>query len=91
MGALDQINVYKSYNEGENRHTGSVIMTYLATSPTLEDLKVAIFQLPPQDLIILYEEIEEKLQTAGMMQLAEGGFQEWNDEEEDIYSVEPQP
>jgi hypothetical protein len=66
-------------------------MTHLATSPTIEDLRVAIFQLSPQDLMILHEEIEEKLQTAGMMQLAESGFQEWNDEEEDIYSVEPQP
>ena len=62
-------------------------MTQL-TTPTLEELKIAIFQLPPQDLMTLYEEIEERLQTAGMMHLAESGFREWNDEEEDIYSGE---
>lgn len=57
-------------------------------TPTLEDLRPVIFQLPTQDLITLFEEIEEKLQTAGMMQLAESGFQEWNDEAEDLYNDE---
>jgi hypothetical protein len=31
------------------------------------------------------EDLEEKLETAQMMQLAETGFTEWNDEEEDIF------
>jgi adenine-specific DNA methylase len=88
---IQEKQVLLSYNECAHRHTGSVVMTHPANSPTIEDLRVAIFQLSPQDLMILHEEIEEKLQTAGMMQLAESGFQEWNDEEEDIYSVEPQP
>jgi hypothetical protein len=64
-------------------------MIQLTSPPTLQDLRAAIMQLSPQDLMILHEEIEENLQTAGMMQLAESGFQEWNDEEEDIYNVEP--
>lgn len=64
-------------------------MIQLTSPPTLQELRAAIMQLSPQDLMILHEEIEENLQTAGMMQLAESGFQEWNDEEEDIYNVEP--
>jgi hypothetical protein len=62
-------------------------MIQLTSPPTLQELRTAIMQLSPQDLMILHEEIEEKLQTTGMMQLAESGFQEWNDEEEDIYNV----
>jgi hypothetical protein len=64
-------------------------MIQLTSPPTLQELRAAIMQLSPQDLMILHEEIEENLQTAGMMQLAESGFQEWSDEEEDIYHVEP--
>jgi hypothetical protein len=64
-------------------------MMQLTSPPTLQELRAAIMELSPQDLMILHEEIEEKLQTAGMMKLAESGFQEWNDEEEDIYNVEP--
>ena len=33
------------------------------------------------------EDLEEKLETLQMMQLAETGFTEWNDEEEDIYKI----
>ncbi len=40
-----------------------------------------------QEQIILMEDLEEKLDTLQMMQLAETGFSEWNDEEEDIYDV----
>jgi predicted metal-dependent TIM-barrel fold hydrolase len=64
-------------------------MPQTTSSPTLEELRATIFQLPPQDLMKLLEEIEERLQTTGMMQIAESGFQEWNDEEEDLYNVEP--
>jgi hypothetical protein len=64
-------------------------MTQLTSPPTLQELRAAILQLSPQDLAILHEEIKENLQTLGMMQLSESGFQEWNDEEEDIYNVEP--
>ncbi len=55
--------------------------------PTLEEIKLMIFQLPIQEQITLMEDLEEKLETAQMMQLAETGFTEWNDEEEDIYDV----
>ena len=52
---------------------------------TVEEIKQIIFQLPIQEQIILKEELEEKLETRKMMQLAETGFSEWNDEDEDIY------
>lgn len=52
---------------------------------TVEEIKQIIFKLPIQEQIILKEEIEDKLETLEMMQLAETGFTEWNDEEEDIY------
>ncbi len=55
--------------------------------PTLEEIKQMIFQLPIQEQITLMEDLEEKLETAQMMKLAETGFTEWYDEEEDIYDV----
>ncbi len=57
------------------------------TMPTLEEIKQMIFQLPIQEQITLMEDLEEKLETLQMMQLAETGFMEWNDEEEDIYDA----
>ncbi len=54
--------------------------------PTVEEIKQIFFQLPIQEQIILKEELEERLETIKMMQLAETGFTEWNDEEEDIYN-----
>ena len=55
--------------------------------PTLEEIKQMIFQLPIQEQVTLMEDLEEKLETLQMMQLAETGFIEWNDEEENIYDV----
>jgi hypothetical protein len=55
---------------------------------SFEELKTIILQLPVENLIELSHEIEERLETVEIMQLAESGFQEWNDEEEDIYDVE---
>ncbi|MCG6134056.1 MAG: hypothetical protein MET45_05260 [Nostoc sp. LLA-1] len=52
---------------------------------SIEEIKTMIFQLPVEELITLISEIEERLETVKMMQLAETGFQEWNDPEEDIY------
>ena len=46
-----------------------------------------IFQLPIQEEMTLMEDLKEKLETTQIMQLAEIGFTEWNDEEEDIYDV----
>jgi septation ring formation regulator EzrA len=55
------------------------------SSLTLEEIKQIVFQLPIQEQITLIEDLEEKLATMQMMQLAETGFREWNDEGEDIY------
>ena len=55
--------------------------------PTLEEIKQMVFQLSIQEQITLMEDLQEKLETAQMMQLAETGFTEWNDEEEDIYDA----
>jgi septation ring formation regulator EzrA len=55
------------------------------SSLTLEEIKQIVFQLPIQEQITLIEDLEEKLATMQMMQLAETGFMEWNDEGEDIY------
>jgi hypothetical protein len=53
---------------------------------TTEDIKTFLFQLPIPELLKLIAEVEEKLDTTIMMQLAETGFDEWNDPEEDIYN-----
>ena len=55
--------------------------------PKLAEIKQMIFQLPIQEQITLMEDLQEKIETAQMMQLAETGFSEWNDEEEDIYNL----
>ena len=55
--------------------------------PKLEEIKQMIFQLSIQEQIALMEDLAEKLETVQMMQLAETGFTEWNDQEEDIYDV----
>jgi hypothetical protein len=56
--------------------------------PRIEEIKAVIFELPVEELIKLMAEMEERLETVKMMQLAETGFQEWNDPEEDIYNDE---
>ena len=61
----------------------------MSSNLTLEEIKEIIFQLPIQEQITLAEDIEEKLSTIQMMQLAETGFKEWNDKEEDIYDDIP--
>lgn len=56
----------------------------LIANLSVEELKAMIFELPVEELMVLIAEIEERLETITMMQLAETGFQEWNDPEEDI-------
>ena len=56
---------------------------------TVAEIKQIIFKWPLAELMALDEEISEKIATTEMMQLAETGFQEWNDPEEDIYNDEP--
>ncbi|RKY83710.1 hypothetical protein DRQ11_12625 [candidate division KSB1 bacterium] len=60
-------------------------MPELTVKLTIEDLRKAIFQLPPLELIELFREIEERSETNEMMRLAETGFQEWLEPGEDIY------
>ena len=57
--------------------------------PRIEDVKHLISQLSQRDLLTLRTDIQDKLQTFEMMSIAESGFQEWNDPEEDIYHTEP--
>lgn len=57
--------------------------------PRIEDVKHLISQLSQRDLLTLLTDIQDKLQTFEMMSIAESGFQEWNDPEEDIYHAEP--
>lgn len=61
----------------------------ISSSLTLEEIKEIIFQLPIKAQITLIEDLEERLSTIQMMQLAETGFQEWHEEEEDIYDNIP--
>lgn len=53
--------------------------------PSIEDIKRLVFQLSPQDLLTLLTDIQERLHTSEIMQIAESGFQEWNKAEEAIY------
>jgi hypothetical protein len=58
------------------------------TIPTLEEVKTLVFQLPTSQLMELSDEITSRIQTLEMMRLAETGFQEWFDSDEDIYDDE---
>ncbi len=56
----------------------------MSLNPTVEEIKEMILRLPRQELVVLIKDIEERLETLDLMQLAETGFPEWNDPEEDI-------
>lgn len=60
----------------------------MTVNASIEEIKAMIFQLPVEELVALMAEIEERLETVTIMQLAETGFNEWNDPEEDIYNHE---
>ncbi len=53
---------------------------------TQEKIKAMILQLPVDEIKQLIEEITESLEIKEFMRLAETGFNEWNDPEEDIYN-----
>jgi hypothetical protein len=55
--------------------------------PRIEDIKHLVSQLSQKDLLTLLANIQEQLQTFEMMSIAESGFQEWNDPEENIYDA----
>ena len=61
-------------------------MPQTEAQPSIEDVKRLVFQRSPQDLLTLVMDIQERLHTSKMMQIAESGFQEWNDDEEAIYN-----
>jgi len=63
-------------------------MPQVTVDVSVEDIKAMIFQLPIQEFMMLVDTIEERAETVAMMQLAETGFQEWNEEGEDIYDAE---
>ncbi|MEA5499718.1 hypothetical protein [Limnoraphis robusta] len=52
--------------------------------PTLKQVQELILKLPIAEQIVLLEDLEERLETMIIMNLAETGFQEWNELEEDI-------
>ncbi|GBF80109.1 hypothetical protein [Aphanothece sacrum] len=60
----------------------------MISTPTLEEIKTLVYQLPLSEQISLLEDLEDKLETPTFMKLAQTGFTEWNDPEEDIYNVE---
>jgi hypothetical protein len=74
------------------RYTKAIItqdyaMPQTDTPPTIEQVKQLAFQLSTQDLLALLNDIQERLYSNEMMQIAESGFQEWNDPEEAIYDA----
>ncbi len=51
-------------------------MPQLTVNLDVDKIRDLVFQLPPKDFIQLAREIEERLETFEMMQLAESGFEE---------------
>lgn len=60
----------------------------MTPTPTLEEIKTLILKLPIQEQITLMEDLEERLENLATIKLAETGFSEWNDPEEDIYNAD---
>lgn len=54
---------------------------------SVEELKAFILQLPVPELLTLLDAMEDRAETVAMMQVAETGFKEWNEEGEDIYDA----
>ncbi len=54
----------------------------------LTEIKEMIFQLPKEEINQLIKEVTEIMATKDFMQLAETGFSEWNNPEDDIYNEE---
>jgi hypothetical protein len=53
-----------------------------------EEIKAMILQFPVEEINELIAEIRTALEMREFMKLAETGFTEWNDPEEDIYNDE---
>ena len=52
-----------------------------------EELKALILQLPPEDLLTIADEVEDRAETIAMMKLSESAFEEWNEPGENIYDA----
>jgi len=63
-------------------------MPQVTLDMSIEEIRTLIFQLPARELLTLVDAIEERAETVAMMQLAETGFREWNEEGEDIYDAD---
>ncbi|MBW4508110.1 MAG: hypothetical protein KME64_16585 [Scytonematopsis contorta HA4267-MV1] len=55
------------------------------SNPNVAEIKEMILQLPQKQILALISEIEEEIDWMAITQLAEMGFKEWNDPEENIY------
>ena len=63
-------------------------MPQVKVNVSIKDIKAMIFQLPIREFMMLADAMEARAETVAMMQLAETGFQAWNEEGEDIYDAE---
>jgi hypothetical protein len=52
-----------------------------------DEIKNLVLQLPTREFLALVDAIEERAETIAMMRLSETGFNEWNEEGEDIYDA----
>ncbi|MFB2922536.1 MULTISPECIES: hypothetical protein [Aerosakkonema] len=72
--------------EGRFDEEGKLLFEIGLVAADKEEIKEMIFRLPVAEIIALMADIEERVENLTMMQLAETGFEEWNDPEEDIYN-----
>lgn len=63
-------------------------MPRVTLNMSLEDIKAVVFQSPVQEFLSPADAVEDRSETVAIMQLSETGFQEWNEEGEDIYDSE---
>jgi hypothetical protein len=71
------------------RLTGMEVRTMprIIVDLSTEEIKNMVFQLPAQEFLVLVDAIEERAEAIAMMRLSETGFQEWNEDGEDIYDA----
>jgi hypothetical protein len=71
------------------RLTGMEVRTMprIIVDLSTEEIKNMVFQLPAQEFLVLVDTIEERAEAIAMMRLSETGFQEWNEDGEDIYDA----
>jgi hypothetical protein len=60
-------------------------VTKQTSNLSVEEITNLIIGLPPAQFLRLVEAIEERAETLAMMKLAETGFKEWENPQEDIY------